>query len=81
MDENKEINNKKILEENIDKVEKVKKEKKHSKFTKKIMLFIGAIVLIIVAISFMRVHNENRLTITTKSSLEKIIEINKLSTI
>lgn len=81
MDENKEINNEKILEENIDKVEKVKKEKKHSKFTKKIMLFIGAIVLIIVAISFMRVHNENRLTITTKSSLEKIIEINKLSTI
>ena len=56
-------------------------EKKHSKFTKKIMLFIGVIVLIIVAISFMRVHNENRLTITTKSSLVKIIEINKLSTI
>lgn len=81
MDENKEINNEKILEENIDKVEKVKKEKKHSKFTKKIILFIGAIVLIIAAISFMRVHNENRLTITTKSSLEKIIEINKLSTI
>ena len=81
MEENREVNNEKILEENIDKVEEVKKEKKHSKFTKKIMLFIGVIVLIIVAISFMRVHTETRLTITTKSSLEKIIEINKLSTI
>ena len=57
MEENKEINNEKVRKKNIDKVEEIKKEKKHSKFTKKIMLFIGAIVLIIVAISFMRVHN------------------------
>ena len=78
---NKEVNNDKILENNNDKVEKVKREKKCPKFIKKIILFIIIIVLIVVIISFIKVHNENRLTITTKSSLEKIIEINKLSTI
>lgn len=78
---NKEVNNDKILENNNDKVEKVKREKKCPEFIKKIILFIIIIALIVLTISFIRVHNENRLTITTKSSLEKIIEINKLSTI
>ena len=78
---NKEVNNDKILENNNDKVEKVKREKKCPKFIKKIILFIIIIALIVLTISFIKVHNENRLTITTKSSLEKIIEINKLSTI
>lgn len=81
MGKNKEVNNDETLENNIDKVEKVKREKKCPKFIKKIILFIIIIVLIVVIISFIKVHNENRLTITTKSSLEKIIEINKLSTI
>lgn len=78
---NKEVNNDKILENNNDKVEKVKREKKCPEFIKKIILFIIIIALIVLTISFIKVHNENRLTITTKSSLEKIIEINKLSTI
>ncbi len=67
--------------ENISKNNEVKKEKKHSKITKKIMLFVGGIIIIILIIGFMKAHNENKLTITTKSSLEKIMEINKLSTI
>ncbi len=67
--------------ENISKNNEVKKEKKHSKLTKKIMLFVGGIIIIILIIGFMKAHNENKLTITTKSSLEKIMEINKLSTI
>ena len=78
---NKEVNNDKTLENNNDKVENVKREKKCPKFIQKIILFIIIITLIMLTISFIRVHNENRLTITTKSSLEKIIEINKLSTI
>ena len=45
------------------------------------MLFVGGIIIIILIIGFMKAHNENKLTITTKSSLEKIMEINKLSTI
>lgn len=48
---------------------------------KRIILFVGLIILIVVVISSLKVHNENKLTITTKSSLEKIIEISKLSTI
>lgn len=67
--------------ENISKNNEVKKEKKHSKLTKKIMLFVEGIIIIILIIGFMKAHNENKLTITTKSSLEKIMEINKLSTI
>lgn len=77
MEEDEELKN----EKNIDKTDKVKKDKKHTKFNKKIMLFIGVIILIIVIVGFTSAHNKNRIMITTKSSLEKIMEINKLSTI
>lgn len=58
------------------------KKGKFSSILNKKAYIVGIIILgIILLLNLMRMNNENRLTINTKSSLEKIIEINKLSTI
>ena len=66
--------------EDNNKKQKEKMENKENKAKK----YISICIIIIVAIfvfNIIRANNENRIIINTKSSLEKIIEINELSTI
>ena len=67
-------------DENVNyKKEKLLKSPKH--IIKSSISAVIILIVLLVIINLLRVNNEARVTINTESSLEKIIEISKLSTI
>ncbi len=79
--EKNEKKNKSLKKEDKDKKNEIQKTENKDKKWKKFAVAFIIIIGIFVVLNIIRVGNENRITINTKSSLEKIIEINKLSTI